>query len=87
MNRDIEELFNGFIEERAHTLMYEKRNSEAFMIAQESIDNKILLIKKEKPELNDVIEDLLDTISIRDALYIEESYKAGFKDCYNFINN
>ena len=45
----------------------------------------MIVLKSKYPYLGIQINELIESMNFIDSIYIEESYKAGFKDCYKLI--
>ncbi|MCK5811647.1 MAG: hypothetical protein KAG94_01995 [Clostridiales bacterium] len=52
---------------------------------QKDIDDLVIVLKAKYPNLGIQINELIESVNFIDAIYIEESYKVGFKDCYKLI--
>ncbi len=78
-------LLKEFVSVRSHELSLKYLRLPEFKKNQKHIDDLIIVLKSKYPDLEIQINELIESVNFIDAIYIEESYKAGFKDCYNFI--
>lgn len=85
MNKRFSLLLSEFSIRRAHELSLEYKDLREFKEKQKKFDILVLKIETKYPEISIQINELIEHVNAIDAIYIEESFKAGFRDCYNFI--
>ncbi len=78
-------LIKEFVTGRSHELSLECLELSDFEKKQKDIDDLVIVLKSKYPDLENQINELMKSVNFIDAIYIEESYKAGFKDCYKLI--
>ena len=84
MNKRFSIFLNEFVTWRFHELSLKCLKLSDFEKKQKDIDDLVIVLKSKYPDLESQINELMESVNFI-AIYIEESYKVGFKDCYKLI--